>query len=105
MKTQLEQTVLKLIGTQTAIGDGIGLATKTFVDSDAPQRVMILLSDGSNNSGVLDPIQAAEIAKKFNTTIYTIGVGAGETITVDVDYGFGSLGGPAFDSFLNLQLV
>ncbi|MEZ9710647.1 IMP dehydrogenase [Vibrio breoganii] len=78
VKTQLDQTVLKLIGTQTAIGDGIGLATKTFVDSDAPQRVMILLSDGSNNSGVLDPIQAAEIAKKFNTTIYTIGVGAGE---------------------------
>nr|WP_261818277.1 VWA domain-containing protein [Vibrio gallicus] len=78
VKTQLNQTVLKLIGTQTAIGDGIGLATKTFVDSDAPQRVMILLSDGSNNAGVLDPIQAAEIAKKFNTTIYTIGVGAGE---------------------------
>ncbi|MCF4172929.1 MULTISPECIES: vWA domain-containing protein [Vibrio] len=78
VKTQLNQTVLKLIGTQTAIGDGIGLATKTFVDSNAPQRVMILLSDGSNNAGVLDPVQAAEIAKKYGTTIYTIGVGAGE---------------------------
>ncbi|CAM3120439.1 vWA domain-containing protein [Vibrio rarus] len=78
VKAQLNQTVLKLIGTQTAIGDGIGLATKTFVDSDAPQRVMILLSDGSNNAGVMDPIQAAQIAKKFHTTIYTIGVGAGK---------------------------
>ncbi|GAD80173.1 vWA domain-containing protein [Vibrio ezurae] len=78
VKAQLNQTVLKLIGTQTAIGDGIGLATKTFVDSDAPQRVMILLSDGSNNAGVLDPIQAAEIAKKYKATIYTIGVGAGK---------------------------
>lgn len=78
IKSQLNQTVLKLIGTQTAIGDGIGLATKTFVDSDAPQRVIILLSDGSSNAGVLDPIQAAGIAGKFNTTIYTIGVGAGE---------------------------
>ncbi|CAM4054944.1 vWA domain-containing protein [Vibrio neonatus] len=78
VKEQLNQTVLKLIGTQTAIGDGIGLATKTFVDSDAPQRVMILLSDGSNNAGVLDPIQAAEIAKKYKATIYTIGVGAGK---------------------------
>ena len=75
---QINQMVLRLIGDQTAIGDGIGLATKTFIDSDAPQRVMILLSDGSNNSGVLDPIEAAEIAQQYGTTIYTVGVGAGE---------------------------
>lgn len=75
---QLNQAALKLIGTQTAIGEGIGLATKTFIDSDAPQRVMILLSDGSNTSGVLDPLEAAKIAKKYDATIYTIGVGAGE---------------------------
>ncbi len=75
---QLNQAVLRLIGTKTAIGEGIGLATKTFIDSDAPQRVMILLSDGSNTSGVLDPIEAAKIAKKYHTTIYTVGVGAGE---------------------------
>ncbi|WP_114140723.1 VWA domain-containing protein, partial [Vibrio cholerae] len=56
---QLNQTVLNLIGTQTAIGEGIGLATKTFIDSEAPQRVMILLSDGSNTAGVLDPLEAA----------------------------------------------
>ncbi|CAH0529012.1 vWA domain-containing protein [Vibrio hippocampi] len=78
IKAQLNRTVLKLIGTQTAIGEGIGLATKTFVDSDAPQRVMILLSDGTNNAGILDPIEAANIAKKYGTTVYTIGVGAGE---------------------------
>ncbi|USD43902.1 VWA domain-containing protein [Vibrio sp. SCSIO 43135] len=80
---QLNQTVLRLIGTQTAIGDGIGLATKTFIDGDAPQRVMILLSDGSNNAGVLDPIEAANIAKKYGTTIYTVGVGAGEMMVKD----------------------
>ena len=78
INNQLQQIVLDLIGQSTAIGEGIGLATKTFVDSDAPQRVMILLSDGSNTSGVLDPIEAANIAKKYNTTIYTVGVGAGE---------------------------
>jgi len=75
---QLNQAVLRLIGTKTAMGEGIGLATKTFIDDKAPQRVMILLSDGSNNSGVLDPIEAAKIAKKYHTTIYTVGVGAGE---------------------------
>ncbi|WP_114767658.1 vWA domain-containing protein [Vibrio rhodolitus] len=75
---QLQQVVLNLIGSRTAIGEGIGLATKTFVDSEAPQRVIVLLSDGSNTAGVLDPIEAAEIAKKYKATIYTVGVGAGE---------------------------
>lgn len=80
VEEQVNHAVLKLIGTQTAIGEGIGLATKNFIDGDAPQRVMILLSDGSNNSGVMDPIEAAKIAKKYHTTIYTIGVGAGEMV-------------------------
>ena len=75
---QLKQVVLKLIGTQTAIGEGIGLATKTFIDNDAPQRVIVLLTDGSNNSGVLGPIEAAKIAKKYHVKIYTVGIGAGE---------------------------
>lgn len=75
---QLKQVVLKLIGTQTAIGEGIGLATKNFIDNDAKQRVIVLLTDGSNNSGVLGPIEAAEIAKKYHVKIYTIGIGAGE---------------------------
>ncbi|KQA21326.1 vWA domain-containing protein [Vibrio metoecus] len=80
---QLNQAVLKLIGTQTAIGEGIGLATKIFIDSDAPQRVMILLSDGSNTAGVLDPLEAANIAKQYHSTIYTVGVGAGEMVVKD----------------------
>ncbi|MEF1289345.1 vWA domain-containing protein [Vibrio sp. M260118] len=80
---QVNSLVLKLIGDKTAIGEGIGLATKTFIDSDAPQRVMVLLSDGSNTSGVLDPIEAAKIAQKYNSTIYTIGVGAGEMMVQD----------------------
>nr|WP_255199303.1 VWA domain-containing protein [Vibrio sp. JPW-9-11-11] len=75
---QVESLVLRLIGDKTALGDGIGLATKTFIDSDAPQRVIVLLSDGGNTSGVLEPIEAAKIANKYNATIYTIGVGAGE---------------------------
>ena len=86
VEEQVNHAVLKLIGTQTAMGEGIGLATKNFIDGDAPQRVMILLSDGSNNSGVMDPIEAANIAKKYHTTIYTIGVGAGK-LTVQSFFG------------------
>lgn len=78
VQQQLNSAELNLIGAQTAIGEGIGLATKTFIDSDAPQRVIILLSDGSNNAGVLEPLDAAKIAQKHHTTIYTVGVGAGE---------------------------
>ncbi|EHD2236260.1 VWA domain-containing protein [Vibrio vulnificus] len=75
---QLNQTIIGLFGQKTAIGDGLALATKTFVDSEAPQRVVILLSDGSNTAGTLDPIEAANIAKKYGVKIYTIGIGAGE---------------------------
>ncbi len=83
VKAQLDRTVLKLIGTSTAIGEGIGLATKTFIDSDAPQRVMILLSDGSNTAGIIDPIDATKIAKEYGATIYTVGIGAGEMVVKD----------------------
>ena len=78
LSSQLNQAELGLIGSSTAIGEGIGLATKNFVDSEATQRVMILLSDGSNTAGVLDPLEAAKLAKKYGVAIYTIGVGAGE---------------------------
>ncbi|OEE61554.1 IMP dehydrogenase [Enterovibrio norvegicus FF-33] len=73
---QLERAVLGLIGESTAIGEGLGVATKTFIDSKAPQRVIILLSDGANTAGVIDPLEAAELAKENDVTIYTIGVGA-----------------------------
>lgn len=80
IEKQLNRTVIGLVGQQTALGDGIGLATKTFIDDDAPQRVMIVLSDGSNNAGVLSPVEAANLAKKYHATIYTVGLGAGEML-------------------------
>ncbi|WP_299022321.1 VWA domain-containing protein [uncultured Photobacterium sp.] len=78
VQQQLKRTVLGLIGQSTAIGEGLGIASKTFIDSDAPQRVIILLSDGANTAGVIDPLEAAELAAKSNVTIYTVGVGAEE---------------------------
>lgn len=75
---QLKRSVLGLVGEKTAIGEGIGIATKTFIKSGAEQRVLILLSDGANTAGVIDPQQAAKLAIESNVTIYTIGVGAKE---------------------------
>ncbi|MGF1684016.1 vWA domain-containing protein [Photobacterium minamisatsumaniensis] len=78
VQQQLDRTVLGLIGQSTAIGEGLGIATKTFINSEAPQRVIILLSDGANTAGVIDPIEAAELAARSDVTIYTVGVGAEE---------------------------
>ncbi|MEP9375719.1 VWA domain-containing protein [Aquabacter sp. CN5-332] len=65
-----------LTGQETAIGDAIGLAVKILKTRPAEQRVLVLLTDGANNSGVLEPLQAAEAAKQEQVKIYTVGVGA-----------------------------
>lgn len=80
VEQQLDRTVLGLIGQATAIGEGLGVATKTFINSEAPQRVIVLLSDGANTAGVIEPLEAAKLAAESNVTIYTVGVGAEEMI-------------------------
>ena len=59
----------------TAIGIGLANAVSRLKDSKAKSRVVILLTDGSNNRGDLSPMTAAEIAKSFGIRVYTIGVG------------------------------
>ena len=64
-----------LIEDGTAIGMGIANAVTRLKDSKAKSKVIILLTDGSNNRGDISPLTAAEIAKQFGIRIYTIGVG------------------------------
>lgn len=59
----------------TAIGVGLATAINRIKDSDAISKVIILLTDGVNNRGAIDPVTAAEIAKTFGIRVYTIGVG------------------------------
>jgi Ca-activated chloride channel family protein len=59
----------------TAIGTGLGTAVARLRDEKLPSKVVILLTDGSNNAGEVDPISAAELAKEKNVRVYTIGVG------------------------------
>ena len=59
----------------TAIGMGLATAINRLKDSDAISKVIILLTDGINNSGEINPPTAAEIAKQFGIRVYTIGVG------------------------------
>ncbi len=60
----------------TAIGNGIATAVARLKDSKAKSKVIILLTDGVNNAGEVDPMTAAEIASTFGIRIYTIGVGS-----------------------------
>lgn len=59
----------------TAIGMGLANAISRLKDSKAKSKVIILLTDGSNNAGDISPLTAAEIAKSFGIRVYTIGVG------------------------------
>lgn len=65
-----------LVGNQTAIGEAIGLGIKQLLKQPAKQRVLILLTDGQNTAGNVDPLEAAKLAKEQQVTIYTIGIGS-----------------------------
>ncbi|MGZ5282364.1 MAG: vWA domain-containing protein, partial [Bacteroidia bacterium] len=60
----------------TAIGMGLATSADRLRESQAKSKVIILLTDGINNAGIIDPATAAEIAKKFNIKVYTIGMAA-----------------------------
>ncbi|CAH0992734.1 hypothetical protein SIN8267_02870 [Sinobacterium norvegicum] len=78
--TLLDEAQLGFAGKQTAIGDAIGLSIKRLKNRPAESRVVILLTDGENNAGAVDPIQAANKAATNGLTIYTVGIGAGEMV-------------------------
>ena len=59
----------------TAVGMGLATAVNRLKDSKAISKVIVLLTDGSNNAGTISPLTAAEIAKTFNIRVYSIGVG------------------------------
>jgi len=63
---------------RTAIGSAIGLAVSNLRNSPAESRVIVLLTDGINNHGSLDPFTAAEVAKKYEMRVYTIGAGSAQ---------------------------
>jgi Ca-activated chloride channel family protein len=83
IQTLLDVAVIGLAGKETAIGDAIGLAIRTLDDAgiEEGRRVMILLTDGANTAGAVDPLKAAELAAQRSMVIYTIGIGA-DALTV-----------------------
>lgn len=80
VRTLLDEAVIGLAGKETAIGNAIGLAIKRLKAQPAEARVLILLSDGANTAGEVEPLKAAELAKQAGLKIYTIGIGADELL-------------------------
>jgi Ca-activated chloride channel homolog len=71
----LGETEIGMAGRTTAIGDALGLSLKRLKDSAAKTRSIVLLSDGVNNAGRVEPLDAARLAKSFNIKIHTIAMG------------------------------
>ncbi len=74
-KALLDATEVGMAGPHTALGDAIGLSIRTFEASEVAQRLLIVLTDGSDTGSRMTPINAAEIASRNGISIFTVGVG------------------------------
>lgn len=82
----LKQAEVGLTGQKTAIGDAIAVSVKRLKDRPEQGRVLILLTDGASNAGVIEPLKAAELAKDLGIRIYTIGVGS-KAVAMNTPFG------------------
>lgn len=75
---RIDDATAGLAGKTTSIGDALGLAVKRLQSVPQKSRVIILLTDGVNNSGILAPLKAAELARDNKIKVYTIGLGTAD---------------------------
>ncbi len=76
VRVWLDEARVGIAGSKTAIGDAIGLAVKRLRERPTNSRVLVLITDGANNGGELDPLLAATLAAEESVRIHTIGIGA-----------------------------
>lgn len=89
LKDQIDKVNGENLESGTAIGTGLGTAVARLRDDQLKSKVIILLTDGSNNAGEIDPTEAAELARLKNITVYTIGVGTNGNAPTPVITPFG----------------
>lgn len=82
IRTWVEEAQPGIAGNTTSIGDAIGLAIKRLRVRPADHRVLILVTDGANNSGVMSPLAAAQLAARYQIKIYTVGIGSKQLDTM-----------------------
>ena len=71
----IDESLPGMAGPRTAMGDAIGLGIKMFDDSQAPQKVLIMLTDGNDTASKMPPARAAEIARDRKVVVHTVGIG------------------------------
>jgi len=76
VRVWLDEARIGIAGKNTAVGDAIGLALKRLRLRPAQSRVLVLVTDGANNGGQIDPVTAARLAAEEQVKIYTIGIGS-----------------------------
>ena len=87
LNRQLSAMRIGLLEDGTAIGDGLATAINRIKESKAVSKVIILLTDGVNNRGSIDPETAAELAAEYGIRLYTIGVGSRGDVLFHDEYG------------------
>lgn len=85
----LNDTVTGMAGNGTAIGDAIGMGVRILRERKEGSRVLVLLTDGEDNSSRIPPIEAAKLAKQYGIRIYTIGVGKKGPVPFPTGFGYG----------------
>lgn len=96
VRTWLDEAVIGIAGSNTALGDAIGLAVKRLRERPAQSRVLILITDGANNGGEIEPLLAARLAADEDIKVHTIGIGA-DAETGGVLHRFGFNAGAELD--------
>jgi len=79
VNTILQGSGIGMSGRTTAMGDALGLAIKSLRNDPATEKAIVLLSDGTNNAGTVEPEDAAELAKTLGITVHTIGLGSDDS--------------------------
>ena len=88
LKQYLSEVEIGMAGESTAIGDALGVAVNRIKDIKSKNKIIILLTDGSNTSGNIDPRQLSKAAQVLGIKIYTIGVGSDGWVPIPTEFGY-----------------
>jgi Ca-activated chloride channel family protein len=81
--SQLNSLSIGTLGEGTAIGTGLSTAVYHLASSEAPKKILVLLTDGDNNAGIVHPKTAAKLAKENGITLYVVGIGTKGTVPIE----------------------